>query len=187
MSAIQKFFPCLQGPRNCFPARSINRVDELDHNGNILATTVGVDSKRQSDLSGRRPRKGGVCAQQVHSGTAISQRPAVKVDFLAPLYASVDGATFERGYLRIYPLAGFKEHGAPTLMLWNSLKGWKQFEPPKLSDRFYFCSNVFGDLFGVQVTPDLEMSRDRIGILWIERYEYQEAGVEWRNLFSSIF
>ncbi len=154
MSAIQKFFPCLQGPRNCFPARSINRVDELDHNGNILATTVGVDSKRQSDLSGRRPRKGGVCAQQVHSGTAISQRPAVKVDFLAPLYASVDGATFERGYLRIYPLAGFKEHGAPTLMLWHNLKGWKQFEPPKLSDTFYFCSNVFGDLFGVQVTPD---------------------------------
>jgi hypothetical protein len=109
------------------------------------------------------------------------------IDFLTPLYASVDGATFERGSLRIYPLSGFKEHGAPTLTLWNKLNGWKQFEPPKLGDTFYFCSNVFGDLFGVPVTPDLEISRDRIGILWIERYEYQEAGVEWRTLFSSIF
>jgi hypothetical protein len=109
------------------------------------------------------------------------------VDFLVPLYGVANGATFFDGAIRILPFEGFKSHGFPGLLAWNDPKGWKQFEEPKLSDTFYFCVNAFGDLFGIPVSEHLEIVRDRIGMLWVERYEYQEAGVEWRRFFSAMF
>jgi hypothetical protein len=109
------------------------------------------------------------------------------VDFLAPLYANVNGASFFNGSFRILPLDGWRQHGMPGIFAWNDLKGWKRFEPEKLSDTFYFCANGFGDLFGIPVTAERELARDRIGMLWVERYEYQEAGVPWKNFFPSIF
>lgn len=109
------------------------------------------------------------------------------VEFLIPVYGIANGASFFDGAMRILPFEGFKSHGLPGVLAWNDVNGWKRFEEPKLNDTFYFCVNAFGDLFGVPVNRDLEIARDRVGMLWVERYEYQEAGVEWRHLFSAIF
>lgn len=108
------------------------------------------------------------------------------VDFLVPFYDAADGATFFDGVFRTHPLLGMQEHGIPDLVTWNDKRGWKQYEPERGYDTFYFCSNVFGDLFGVPVTSDGSILRDQIGILWVERYEYQEAVMEWRTFFPRI-
>jgi hypothetical protein len=108
------------------------------------------------------------------------------VDFLAPFCDVVDGTTLLNGTLRPLPLLGQPEHGMPDLVAWNDKAGWKQFQPDKDYDTFYFCSNTFGDLFGIPVSADGSILRDRVGILWTERYEYQEAKVEWRTFLSRL-
>jgi hypothetical protein len=108
------------------------------------------------------------------------------IDFLAPFYGVADGASLFGGSLRIHPLAGIPERGMPDLVAWNDKRGWKKYQPSKVNDTFYFCSNTFGDLFGIPVDSDGSMLQDRIGILWVERYEYQEAVVEWRNLLPRL-
>lgn len=109
------------------------------------------------------------------------------IDFLTPLYANFNGATFFDGAFRILPVEGFESHGFPLLMDWNSSRGWKRFEDTKANDTFYFCSNGYGDLFGIAISPEREILADRIGIYWVERYEYQEAGVQWQAFFPRMF
>jgi hypothetical protein len=108
------------------------------------------------------------------------------MEFLVPLYAEANGATFLDGAFRVLPLWGLREHGFPSLLEWNDPRGWKQFEEPKANDTFYFCANAFGDLFGLPITPQMEMAKDRIGMLWTERYEYQEAGIEWNRMILRL-
>lgn len=107
--------------------------------------------------------------------------------FLTPLYAALDGASWFDGALRLWPLAGDREHGVLPLVEWNDPRGWKRFEPPKRSRTFYFASNGFGDLFGLPVTEELAIADDRVGILWTEKYEYQEAVVPWKDFFPRLF
>lgn len=109
------------------------------------------------------------------------------LEFLVPPYAEASGATFFNGAFRIHPADGFKDHGLPSLVTWNHAQGWKQFEDSKANDTFYFCSNSFGDLFGIPVTAEREKANDRVGMLWVEKYEYQEAGIEWKHMISRLF
>lgn len=108
------------------------------------------------------------------------------VDFLAPLYSKTDGATlFDKG-LRMHPLDGTPDGELAGLADWNSQDGWKQYEPQKINGTFYFCSNAFGDQFGIPVDAEGKILNDRIGILWVERCEYQEAKLEWRTFFVRL-
>lgn len=133
------------------------------------------------DAASPKIRADGVTPMLASAGLAKSL-----ADFLAPLYDIADGASFFDGTLRIHPMGGMPAHGMPDLIAWNDARGWKRHQPEKANDTFFFCSNAFGDLFGIPVNPDGSVLQDRIGILWVERYEYQEAVVEWRNLFPRL-
>lgn len=108
------------------------------------------------------------------------------VAFLAPLYAAADGATFFDGTLRLYPLAGALERGLPDLAAWNDRSGWVQFEPPKKNTTFYFASNAFGDQLGAPLDEHGALLHDRVGVLWVERFLYQEAKVPWPSLIPRL-
>jgi hypothetical protein len=133
------------------------------------------------DTARPQVRTDGVASMLASAGLARSL-----TDFLAPFYDIADCASFFDGALRIHPLGGMPTHGTPDLIAWNDARGWKRHQPDKANDTFFFCSNVFGDLFGIPVNADGSVLQDRIGILWVERYEYQEAVVEWRNLFPRL-
>lgn len=108
------------------------------------------------------------------------------VELLQPLYARSGASTFFKSTLRLHPLAGDPEHGVPDLVAWNHPQMWKQYEPKKVNDTFYFCSNSFGDQFGIPVTQDGGILHDRIGVLWVERFTYQEAKVPWHTFFTRL-
>lgn len=123
---------------------------------------------------------------QPEGPSVIQGVPTSLQDFLLPLYQAADGASFLDGAFRIHPPAGIPPQGLPGLVAWNDPRGWKRFQPEKAYDTFYFCSNGFGDLFGIPVGLDGSILRDRVGVLWVERYEYQEVGLEWRMFFSRL-
>ena len=108
------------------------------------------------------------------------------VDFLTELYQTAQGATFFAGHLRLYPLAGDPQLGLPDLATWNGRDGWHQYQPQKINNTFFFCSNTFGDQFGIPVDGDGAILHDRIGMLWVEKGEYQEAKLTWHALFPRL-
>lgn len=116
---------------------------------------------------------------------ALGVHPTL-VELLAPLYATADGATFFGGRLRLHPLHGDPEHGLPGLAGWNDRDDWQRFEPRKVNGTFYFASNAFGDQLGIPVDAEGAVLFDRVGVLWVERYTYQEAKIPWRDFFSRL-
>lgn len=116
---------------------------------------------------------------------ALGVHPTL-VELLAPLYATADGATFFGGRLRLHPLHGDPEHGLPGLAGWNDRNDWQRFEPRKVNGTFYFASNTFGDQLGIPVDTEGAVLFDRVGVLWVERFTYQEAKVPWADFFSRL-
>lgn len=108
------------------------------------------------------------------------------VDRLQALYDRFDAATFFQGRWRLHPLGGYLAHGLPDLATWNHPGLWKQHEPHKGSDTFFFCSNSFGDQFGIPIHPDGRIRDDRVGVLWVERFVYQEAKLPWHTFLSRL-
>lgn len=106
-------------------------------------------------------------------------------DFLVPLYEHSDGGTFCDGAFRIIPLQGSKKHRVPGLLGWNDDE-LKEFGPAGAGNTFYFCMNAFGDLFGVPLGEDREIARDRVGVLWLDRYTYEESSVPWNEIFAKL-
>jgi len=111
--------------------------------------------------------------------------PESLIDFLAPLYAALDGATFLQGRLRLLPLEGDPENGLPDLISWNHPAGWQQFVESG-RPAVYFMTNTFGDQFGVPVDEDYELGEDRVAMLWINKSEFQEGGYRWSDLAKGI-
>ncbi len=124
-------------------------------------------------------------------GTVADQLAALQlhpslVGFLSGLYEAAQGATFFNSRLRLYPIAGDPDRGLPNLAAWNHVDGWQQYQPQKINHTFFFCSNTFGDQFGIPIDADGAVLHDRLGMLWVERFEYQEAKINWHTLFPRL-
>jgi hypothetical protein len=104
------------------------------------------------------------------------------VEFLSPLYQQANGGTFYDGAFRIISIEGSEADRMPGLVEWNDPEDWKSYAPPAGKEIFYFCMNAFGDQFGVALDENRELARDRTGVLWLERYVYEEASLEWKNI-----
>jgi hypothetical protein len=98
-------------------------------------------------------------------------------EWIGGLCEAADGGTFCNHALRLHPFEGDSAHGLPSLIDWNSARGWKKFQPAAPYDRFYFASNSFGDLFAIPLDEKGDIARARTGALWVEKFEYQEAGI----------
>ena len=108
------------------------------------------------------------------------------VEFLAPLYEQAGGGTLYDGAFRILPLQGSKKERSPSLVDWNAPDDWKQFAPANGRNAFYFCANVFGDLFGVPLDERFEVARDRVSTLWLEKSFYEESGIGWNAIVAKL-
>lgn len=121
---------------------------------------------------------------EVRAALAKGGLGASLVDFLAPLFEVADGGVFLDGAWRVASLEGHRASKMPDLFRWNALDEWKRYAPPATHKVFYFCSNSFGDQFGVPVTPELEVAADRVSVFWLEKYRCEVSSVPWGDIFA---
>ena len=108
------------------------------------------------------------------------------VNFLAELYMQANGGSFYQGAFRILPLRDDEKKSIPGLISWNSQTDFKENSPINSRNTFFFCANAFGDLFGVPLEKNGEISNDKVGVLWIEKYFYEESSKEWNEIFTKL-
>jgi len=107
-------------------------------------------------------------------------------DFLWELYENANGGTFWDGAFRVIPFRGSKRNRVPGIVEWNDPTDWKEFAPSESKNVFYFCTNAFGDLLGVPLDKTGGIARDRVGVLWVEKYSYEESSLGWSAVLSKL-
>lgn len=135
----------------------------------------------REELSAKQPVKQSTA---VNAALTKGGLGATLVNFLAPLLQIADGAAFLDGAWRVASIEGDHHNKIPNLFQWNALDEWKQYAPTTTHKVFYFCSNSFGDQFGVPVTAELEVAADRLSVFWVEKYSCEISAVPWGEMFA---
>lgn len=108
------------------------------------------------------------------------------IGFLFGLYEKAGGCTFYDSAYRIHPFRGDSRHHLPTLVEWNDLEGWKRLAPAKAQNIFYFCSNAFGDQFGMALDAKKDLANENLAVLWVEKYRFESATASWPEAMAAL-